>query len=320
LNLSPALALALALLATPLASIADDFPSKPIRLVVPLSAGSLTDTMVRTLVAKMSASLGATVVVENMPGAGAVVGIATAARAVPDGYTWAVASSASFSANPHLHKKLSYDPVKDFAPVCRMGGAPQVLVANPSLGVKSVPDLLARAKTESLTFASSGIGTTSHMAQEMFRARAGVPFVHVPYKGTAQSINDTVAGHSPLLFESPGPLLGHVRDGKLLALGTTGGRRSSTLPNVPTFEEQGYKGVRLEGWIGLVVPAGTPAPLVARIAQACQAALATPDMQSQAQSQGFDIDYAGPRDFSAFIGSELQKWGELVRLAGVKPE
>jgi tripartite-type tricarboxylate transporter receptor subunit TctC len=193
-------------------------------------------------------------------------------------------------------------------------------VANPSLGVKSVPELLARAKTESISFASSGVGTTSHMAQEMFRSRVGVPFTHVPYKGTAQSVNDAVGGHSPLLFESPGPLLGHIRDGKLVPLASTGGRRSAALPNVATFEEQGYKGVRLEGWIGLVVPASTPAPIVNKIAQACQTALATAEMQSQALSQGFDIDYAGPRDFGAFITSELQKWGELVRLAGVKPE
>ena len=315
------LACAVALFASPLASIAQEFPTKPIRLIIPLSPGSLTDTIVRNMLTKMNATLGATVVVENQPGAGAIVGVGAAARAAPDGYTWTIGSSASFSANPHLHKQLPYNPVKDFEPICRIGGAPQILVVNPSLGVKSLPELLARAKTESLSFASSGVGTTTHMAQELFKSRVGVTtFVHVPYKGTAQSVSDTVAGHAQLLTESPGPLLGHIRDGKLVPLGSTGARRSLALPNVPTFSELGYKEIRLDGWIGLVAPAGTPAPIVAKISQACKDALASPEIQALSQAQGFDIDYADPKEFRAFIASELQKWGELVKMAGVKAE
>jgi tripartite-type tricarboxylate transporter receptor subunit TctC len=309
----------MALLATSCAPMAQDYPARPIRIIVPLSPGGASDIIVRSMAVKMSASLGAPLVVENLAGAGSIVGIGAASRAAPDGYTLAVAGSAAFAANPHLHTQLPYK-VTDFAPVCRIGGGPYVLVVNPSLGVKSLPDLLALAKSKSLTFASPGVGSSPHMAQEMLKARAGVAFVHVPYRGTSQAVIDTVAGHSQVLFEAPGPLLEHIRAGKLIALGVTSARRVSSLPDVPTFEELGYKGLRLEGWIGLVVPAATPAPVVARVAQACQIALAAPDLQSQAQSLGFEIDYAPPREFGAFMASELQKWGELVRLAGVKPE
>jgi len=311
---------ALAVLSVSAATTAQDFPTRPIRVIVPLSAGSLTDVIMRTMAPKMSATLGAPVAVEDLPGAGGVVGSVAAKKAPADGYTLLVATSGAFSVNPHLHKSLPYDPVKDFAPVCRFGGGAYVLAVSPALGVKTLPELLAKARTTSLSFASSGLGSTPHLAQEMFKARVGVPFVHVPYKGAGQAVTDTIAGHSHLMFETPGPLVSNIRTDKLIALGIMSARRSAALPEVPTFEELGYAGLRLQGWVGLVAPAGTPAPVVKRLAEACQGALASPEVLGQAQPQGFDIDYAAPAEFSAYIASELPRWGQLVRLSGVKPE
>lgn len=313
-------AIALAALAFPLACLCQEYPAKPIRVIIPLSTGGTTDMIVRAMAVKMSASLGQPVVIDNQPGAGGVVGTAVAARSAPDGYTWVVATSGAFAANPHLHKELAYNPAKDFTPVCRIGLGPYILVVNPSLGVKSLSELLAKAQTTNLSFASPGVGSSPQMAQEMFKARTGLPFVHVPYKGTAQAVTDIIGGHSQVLFEAPAPLVPHIRAGKLVALAITGGRRLAMLPDVPTFEELGYAGLRLEGWIGFAVPSATPAAATARATQACQAAVTSPDIQSLAQAQGFDADYAGSREFGEFITTESQKWGQLLRQAGVKPE
>lgn len=311
---------ALAALTLCAATMAQTYPARPVRVIVPLAAGSLTDVIMRTMAPTMSARLNGTIAVENLPGAGGVVGSVAAKGAAPDGYTMLVATSGAFSINPHLHKSLPYDPVKNFTPVCRFGGGSFVLAVNPSLGVKTLPELLAKAKTTQLSFASSGLGSTPHMAQEMFKARVGVPFVHVPYKGAGQAITDTIAGHAHLLFETPGPLIANIRSGTLIPIGILSARRLAELPDVPTLEELGYAGLRLQGWVGLVAPAGTPAAIVNRVAEACQAALGSPEVLTKAQPQGFDIDYAGPAEFTSHIASELPRWGELVRLAGVKSE
>ncbi|MFT3721134.1 Bug family tripartite tricarboxylate transporter substrate binding protein [Pseudorhodoferax sp.] len=310
----------LALLVAPPAVMAQDYPSRPIHLIMPMSPGGATDMIVRAMVPSLSATLQEALVVENQPGAGSIVGTAAIAKSAADGYTVGVASSAALAANPHMHKELPYDPAKDFTPVCRIGGSAYVLVVNPSLGVKTLPELLARAKSERLSIASAGQGSSTHMAQEMLKVRVGASFLHVPYKGTAPAINDTLAGHSQALFEAPAPLLPHIRSGKLIPLVVTSGRRVDSLPDVPTLEELGYKDARLEGWVGLMVRAGTPAPIVTRLSQACQTALATPELKSQAQSLSFDINYAPSAEFAPFIESERQKWGELLRAAGVRPE
>ncbi|MDR6858772.1 tripartite tricarboxylate transporter substrate binding protein [Variovorax guangxiensis] len=307
------------LLASP-ASMAQDYPARPIRTIVPLSPGSTTDVLVRLMATKMGASLGMPLVVENLPGAGAIVGTATVAKALPDGYTILVATASSFSVNPHVHKSLPYNPVKDFAPVCRIGGSANVLAVNSAMGVKSIPELLEKAKSGDVSFASAGAGTTSHLAQEMFKSRTGASFLHVPYKGTAQSVTDTVAGHAQVIFDTPGPLVSHIQSGKLIPLAVMSPRRSASLPNVPTFDELGMRGLYLQGWSALVAPAGTPAAIVDRLARACQSAVASADFQEQSRSRGFDIDYAGPAEFAAFIASEMPKWGNLVKLAGLKPE
>ncbi|WP_198084590.1 tripartite tricarboxylate transporter substrate binding protein [Variovorax sp. E3] len=316
----PKAAVVLAMLITTSATFAQEYPSKPIRIVVPLSAGSLTDTLIRLMAVKMGATLGTPMIVENLPGAAGIVGTVSAAKAPPDGYTMLVAAASSFSVNPHVNRSLPYDPLKDFAPICRFGGATNVLAVTPSLGVKSVAELLLKAKDGSVSFASAGVGTTSHLAQELFKSKVSASFLHVPYKGTAQAVTDTVAGHSQVIFDTPGPLIAQIQSGKLIPLAVMSSHRSASLPNVPTFEELGYPGLTLQGWSALVAPARTPAAVVSRLAQACQAAVASPDFQEQARSRGFDIDFAGPSEFGAFIVSELPKWGKLVKLAGIKPE
>ncbi|MGE4238883.1 Bug family tripartite tricarboxylate transporter substrate binding protein [Ramlibacter sp.] len=319
MNLLVKAACALAV-ALPLASLAQSYPTKPVRIVIPLSTGSTTDIFVRAMAVKLGAGLGQPVVIDNQPGAGGMLGTAAVARAAPDGYTWLVVTSGAFAANPHLRKEMPYSPSKDFVPVCRIGLSPYILVAHPSLGVRSVQELLAKAKTTTLSFASAGVGSSPHMAQEMFKSRTGMPFLHVPYKGTAQAVTDTMGGHAQVLMDSPGPLLPHIRAGKLVALGMTGGRRLASAPEVPTFEELGFAGLRLEGWIGLALPASTPGSIVARASEACQSAVAASDLQTLAREQGLDADHVGPREFGEFIASESQKWGDLIRRAGIKPE
>lgn len=298
---------------------AQTYPDKPIRIVIPLAAGSTTDALVRTAAPKMSAMLGVPVVIENLPGAGGALGSTAVAKAQPDGYTLLIGASGAFSVNPHINKSLAYNPVKDFAPVCRMGGTAYVLAVNPQLGPKNLPELLALAKSRSLSFASSGVGSSPHMAQELFKSRVGAPFVHVPYKGAPQAISDTVGGHADLMMEAPIPLLSTLRSGKLLAIGITSRKRSPALPDVPTFEELGYPGLVLQGWVGLVAPTGTPSRAIDLLSEACLSAMATPEVRAQGQ-QGFDIDVVGPAEFGPFIASELVKWGELVKQSGMKPE
>lgn len=296
------------------------YPSRPIRIIIPLAAGSLTDVITRGMLPRLSAALGVPVVIENMPGAGGVVGSGAGAKAVADGYTFLMGTSGAFSASPHMYKNLPYNPVKDFSGVCRFGGGSYVLAVYPGLGVKTIPELLAKTRATPLSFASSGLGSTPHMAQELFKSRMGAPFVHVPYKGTPQAVSDTIGGHAHLLLETPGPLQSNIAAGKLHAIGIMSARRSPTLPDVPTFDELGYHGLRLQGWVGLVAPVGTPKAAIDKMAQACQGALTAPEVMAQAQATGFDIDYAGPVDFTAAIATELERWGQLVRLAGLKPE
>ncbi|MBY5882449.1 tripartite tricarboxylate transporter substrate binding protein [Rhizobium leguminosarum] len=299
---------------------AEDYPSRSVQVIVPQSPGGLGDIAVRVLAPELSASLGVPVVIENKPGAGGTVGMAEARRAAADGSTLALAAAGSFSINPHLQKNLPYDPLTNFEPVCRIGGAPSVLVVNPSLNVKSLPELLAKAKTDPVSFASGGNGTPSHLAQELLKARVKVQFLHVPYRGTSQAVTDTMGGHSQALFETAGPLLGAIRAGQLIALGVTSPDRLPALPDVPTFKELGIPDLDLLGWNGLVVPAGTPETIIARLSKACELAVSAPEFLTFAKANGYVISYAPAAEFRNHIISQLKKWGELVRLSGVKPQ
>lgn len=321
-NSIPKLLLLVALAANPLVSPAQDFPDRPIRLILPATPGNLTDIMLRSMATKMSETLNRQpIIVENQPGAGTVVGTAAVARALPDGYTWGIGAPGAFAVNPYLMKSVPYDPLKDFEAICRIGAAPYILAVNASLGVKSLPELLAKAKASPpLSFASSGSGSQSHMAQELFKFWVGGQFLHVPYKGTAQAVSDTVAGHTQVIFDTFGGLGPHIKSGKLIPIAITSARRLGSVPDVPTFAELGYKEVLQRGWIGLVAPARTPAPVIAKVAAACMSAVASPDIVSHAQSNGFEIDYASPKEFGDFIAMENKRWGELIQRAGIKAE
>ena len=289
-----------------------NFPSQPIRWIVPFSPGGLTDIMARQMAPGMAKLLGTSVVVENMPGAGAIIGTTTAARMPPDGHTWVIAGSASFGINPAIRDDLQYDPIKDFDAICRFGGAPNVLVGHPSLGVNNVSELLQKMKEANLSFASAGYGTASYAFQQLFRSRTGASFQHVPYKGTAPAITDTVAGHVPLLFETVGPLSGYIKNGQLTAFGVTSSQRLSSLPDVPTFAEQGISGMELQGWIGLAVPAGTPDSVRRKIGEACKQVVTDAALRNTVEPQGFLISYAGPEEFEEFIKSEIPRWKSLL--------
>ncbi|KRB49076.1 hypothetical protein ASE04_17980 [Rhizobium sp. Root708] len=309
-----------ALLALAGPSYADDYPSRAIEVIVPLSAGGVSDIAARKLAPVFSQVLGVPVVIENQPGAGATLGTAAAAKAEPDGYTMVLAAASAFSINPHLRKSLAYDPVKSFEPVCRIGGSPSVLVANPSLQVKTLPELLDKAKAETLSFASAGPGTPSHLAQELLKARTKIEIMHVPYKGTSQAVTDTIGDHVPLLFESPGPLLGAIRAKELVGLGVMSPKRLPSMPDVPTFEELGYKDMELIGWIGFAVPASTPPDVVDKLEAACKTAVTSPDFQKLADDQGLLVAYAPHEEFRKHIESELKKWGDLIQQSGLQPE
>ncbi|REF73288.1 Bug family tripartite tricarboxylate transporter substrate binding protein [Paracoccus versutus] len=316
-----AVAIGLALtMASPLAASAQDYPDRPVQIIVPLSPGSLSDLTIRKLAPDLAKTLGTSVVIDNRPGAGAAIGTAAAKQEAPDGYTLVLAAASSFSINPHLREDLAYDPMADFAPICRIGGAPQLLAANPSLGVTTAAELVEKAKTETIPFASSGPGTISHLAQEMLKSRMHVDFLHAPYKGTGPAITDTIAGHTKLMFESPGPMLGAIREGQLVPLGVLSPQRLPALPDVPTFEELGFGDMELIGWIGLAAPVGTPAEVIDTLAKACETAVVNPDFHEFSDEQGLVAFFASPAEFAAHIKADFEKFGALVERSGLQPE
>jgi tripartite-type tricarboxylate transporter receptor subunit TctC len=316
-----AAAIGLALiLASPLVASAQGYPDRPVQIIVPLSPGGLSDLAVRKLQPDLAKALGTSVVIDNRPGAGAAIGTAAAKQAAPDGYTLVLAAASSFSINPHLRKDLAYDPRADFEPICRIGGAPQLLTANPSLGVTTVAESVEKAKTETIPFASSGPGTISHLAQEMLKSQTHVDFLHAPYKGTGPAVTDTIAGYTKLMFESPGPMLGPIREGQLVPLGVLSPQRLPSLPNVPTFEELGYGDMALIGWIGLAAPAGTPVDVIDKLAKACETAVANPDFHEFSNEQGLLVFFAPPAEFAAHIEADLKKFGALIERSGLQPE
>lgn len=305
---------------TPSFSIAQELPTKPIQVIAPVGAGGATDVIVRSMLPKMSEFLKTSLVVENIPGAGGLVGTGAIARSPSDGSSIGIATSAALAANPHLQKKLPYDTAKNFSPICRIGTGPYILVVHPSLNIKTLPELLSLSKKEDLSFASPGVGSSAHIAQELFKFKTSSNYTHVPYKGTGQAINDTVGGHTQVLFEAPGPLMAHIKAGKLIPLGVSSPTRLKSMPDIPTFGELGYKDIVLEGWIGLIARAGTPLPILEKFSQACESALKQPDVMEQAQSLGFEVNFANASEFDTFITRENKHWGEVIKISGIKPE
>lgn len=301
---------------------AQDYPSKPIRLILPQSPGSATDVLARLIAPKMSEVLGQPLVIDNRAGAGGIVGAETAAKSPPDGYTVLVGASAWITVSPHTYKKLSYDPLGDLAPVSLFAISQVLLVVNPSLPASNVRELIALMKAQpgQLNMASAGIGSTSHLAGVLLTSVTDTRALHVPYKGAGGSIGAVVANEAHWTFTPMQGPLGFVRAGKLRALAVGGSSRSSALPDVPTVAESGYPDYELTSWYGWLVPRGTPAAVIDRLHAATVAVMSMPEVREQVMNQGAEPKTTAPAEFSGFIRAEYERIGRVVKAAGVTAE
>jgi tripartite-type tricarboxylate transporter receptor subunit TctC len=300
-------------------ALAQTYPTRQVRIVVPFPPGGTSDILARTIGARLSAPLGQPVVIENRPGAGGNIAADHVAKSAPDGYTLIMGTS-SLAISQSLYKKLTYDLVHDFAPITQAVNYTNLLVVHPSAGVKSVDELLklARAKPGSLSYGTAGNGTPPHMTGELFKAYTSVNIVHIPYKGGAPAIADLIAGQIPVMFDNVPPLLPHVRAGKIHALAVTSLARIAVLPGVPTLHELGLKDFDAVGWNGLLAPAGTPRDIVERLNTEVVRVLRIPEVRDQLTSQGADIVGNSPEQFAAWIRAEVRKWAEVVKVSGAK--
>jgi tripartite-type tricarboxylate transporter receptor subunit TctC len=296
------------------------YPSKVIRVIVPQSAGGSTDLAARPVVQKLSEALGQPMVIDNRPGAGSLNGTDAVAKAVPDGYTL-LAVAASFTSTPALQEKLPYDVVRDFAPISRFAALPHIVVVHPSLPVKSVKELiaLAKAKPGTLNYASSGIGTSTHLATELFKSMAGIDIVQVPFKGGAPGMVGLLSGQVHLYFATISTALPHVKAGKVRALAVTTAKRSIVAPEFPTVAEAGVPGYEHASWIGLLAPAKTPAPIIARLNSESIKAVNQQDVKAALLQEGLEPVGDKPQEFAATIKTEVARWMKVVKAAGIKP-
>jgi len=316
-------ALAAALAGLALVASAQDFPTKPIRVITPYGAGGASDIVVRSAVHEMAKEIGQGMVVENRTGAGGTIGFEAFASSPPDGYTLlGTASSLHGIAAALYTKTLKHDPNRDVEPVIVFANVSNVLVVNPSLNAKSVPELieLARKEPGKLTFVSAGVGTSVHMAGELFKNMAGVQMTHVPYKSSVAALVDLTAGRVDVMFDNIPSALPHIRSGKLRALATTGARRAAILPDLPTLAELGLTGYEAGVWIGLLAPAGTPKPIIAKLNAEGQKAVKAPDFVKRMADLGYEVVGGTPGDMRAMIDAEVKRMHPIVRASGAKPE
>ncbi len=305
----------------PALAFAQAFPSKPVRLVVTYPAGGGADLMARLVAPKMAETLGQPVVVENKAGASGQIAAAEVARAAPDGYTLML-DALSFAVNPSLFAKLPYDPAQAFTPIAVLALFPNVMVVAPSFPAKDVREVIAMAKAKpgTIAFASSGNGSAQHLAGELFRQKAVVDVTHVPYKGGGPALNDVIGGQVPLFFANMASGLPHVKGGRLRALAITGSKRSPALPDAPTMAEAGVPGYEVYEWNAIFAPAGTPAPVVARIAEAIAKALQDPVVRERIASLGGELTGYGPAESARFVREQSDLWGAVVRSGNIKAE
>jgi tripartite-type tricarboxylate transporter receptor subunit TctC len=315
--LLPSLALSAALNAPARAA----WPTKPVRVVVPQSAGGSTDLVARPLAQQLSAAFGQNVLVDNRPGAGSLIGTEIVARAAPDGHTL-LAIAASFTATPALHSKLPFDSRRDFAPISLLTAFPNLLVVHPSLPVKTVQDLLAfaRAKPGVLNFGTSGAATGTHMSMELFMHLIGTRLVHVPYKGGAPSVQALLANEVQVNMATISTALPQVRAGRLRALATTGTRRAAVLPELPTVAEAGVPGFDYSSWTGLLAPARTPQPVIDRLHAEAVRAVNSAEMKALMSTEGAEPVGSTPAQFAAQIDAEIARWTQVVKAAGIRAD
>ncbi|MCA3106320.1 MAG: tripartite tricarboxylate transporter substrate binding protein [Rhodocyclaceae bacterium] len=320
-NARPAAAVAALLLALPATVLAQAWPSKPIRVVVPFPAGGGIDTVARIVVPKMSEALGQPMVIDNRSGAGGTVGTEVVARATPDGHVL-LATFASHSMNATLYRDLSYDTEKAFAPISLIATVPNILVVHPSLPAKTVGDLisLARKRPGDINYASVGNGTPAHLSAELFNMMAGVRMTHIPYKGAAASIIGMITGETQLTFTTVLIALPHVKAGKLRPLAVASTTRTPLLPEVPTVDQSGLKGYESIAWYGLLAPAGTPGPVVDRLHAELVKSVQAPEVRDNLLRQGTEIIASTPARFAQVIREDIVKWTKVVKAAAVKPD
>ncbi|CAB3730640.1 hypothetical protein LMG3458_04808 [Achromobacter deleyi] len=314
-------AFALCLLsAAPLWAAAQSYPDKPVTMVVPFPPGGSTDVIGRLLAAKLGASLGQTVVVENKPGANTGIGAAAVARAAPDGYTFMITGAPTFTLNSLLYPNLNYDPLKSYEYVAIAGSTPFVILTNPQTGIGSVADITRKSATQPLSFGSFGNGSTPHIAGESLAQLTGAKLLHVPYRGSAPAMTDLIGNQIPLSIDTLVASLPQIKAGKARAVALTGRTRSTLAPDVPTVAESGVAGYDFETWFGIVLPRGTPAPIVERLSKEIQAVMAQPDTRAKLQDLGFDATYQDPAAFRSKVTAELDRNVAIIKAAGIRPE
>ncbi|MBO9677368.1 MAG: tripartite tricarboxylate transporter substrate binding protein [Acidovorax sp.] len=302
----------------PTGAAAQAFPSKPITIIVPFSAGGTTDILARVVGQALTTELGQSVIVDNRAGAGGNIGGQAAARAPADGYTLFMGTVGTHAINAALYKKMPFDPIKDFAPLTRVANVPNLLVANPAQPYKTVQELIAYAKANpgKVNFGSSGSGSSIHLSGELFKSMAKVDMQHVPYKGSAPAVTDLLGNQIGIMFDNMPSAIQHVRSGKLRPLAVTTAKRSPELPDVPTIAEAGVPGYEATSWFGLFAPAGTPTPVVAQLNKAIVKVLNLPDVKKKIAEQGGEVVAETPEQFAAFIQRESVKWGKVVKESG----
>ncbi|MBY0265015.1 MAG: tripartite tricarboxylate transporter substrate binding protein [Burkholderiales bacterium] len=311
--------LAALLLAAP-AWAAESFPTRPVRIVVPYAPGGNVDISARIIAPPLGEVLGQIIVVDNRPGAGGNLGASLVAKATPDGYTLLVGSSGPLSVNPVIFKSLPYDSLKDFAPISTVQAVPLVMLASPKSGYNSVADVItaAKARQGKLTMASAGIGTTNHFAIELFAHMANVKLLHVPYKGSGPALSELLGGQVETMVDQLAASIGHIRDGRLKVLAVTTPQRSPVLPQVPTLDELGYKGYHAATLLGLLAPAATPKPVVAKLNAAVRKVMDQAAVAERFRGLGASPGASSPEEFSARIRGELQQWQTLVKQVNLK--
>lgn len=319
----PGAVAALALIAAwPAGAAGPDYPSRPIRVIVGFAPGGSADITARTVGQKISELLGQSVVVDNRSGASGIIGSELAARAAPDGYTLLEATMTTHGIGPSLYQKLPYDPIKSFEPVVLMVRIPLVMFAHASVSGSTLKEVvtLLKANPGKYRYATAGNGSPPHLAAELFKLKAGVDLLHVPYKGTGAAVPDLVAGQVHFMIDGPPPFLGHVKSGRLRALAAANEKRLGELPDVPTFAEQGYKGMEAGLWYGMLAPKGTPREVINRLNAAINKALKQPDVGRRFAASSVEIVGGTSKEFGAYVAAEIKRWGEVARAANIRIE
>ncbi|MBO9514520.1 MAG: tripartite tricarboxylate transporter substrate binding protein [Variovorax sp.] len=300
---------------------ADWRPSRPVRIIVPI-VGSTNDVLARLVAPKLQEAFGQAFVVENKGGGGGNIGAAEVARSAPDGLTLLVGYNGPLAINVTLFDKMPFDPRKDLAPITLAVKSPQYLVVNPSTGITSVQDFIAKAKADpkKYSYGSVSLGSASHLTMEMMKSAAGFPMTHVPYRGAGPAVADLLAGNVQAGFFVPGNVQGFVKDGRLRLLATTGARRFPSTPDVPTLDESGLKGFEATSWIGFLAPAGTPPAIVKRYNEEFVRILNSPEIKAKLEDMEFEVVAGSPQEFSRWIDTEIQRWGKVIKETGARPE